>query len=165
VGQPPVLVIAEALTRGRGGPGGSSRLPTGPTAELLSSVPLFSGLSRRALRRLAVATRPMSFHSSETIIREGAPGDAFFAILAGRAVVTQGARRLRRLGPGEFFGELALLDGEPRSASVVAETDLLSLRLSRPPFLEILRSDPAVAIAVLTEMARWVRTGGPVGLN
>ena len=165
MGQPPVSVIAEALTRGRGGPGGSSRLPTGPTAELLSSVPLFSGLSRRPLRKLAAATQPVSFHSSETIIREGAPGDAFFAILSGRAVVTQGGRRLRRLGPGEFFGELALLDGEPRSASVVAETDLLSLRLSRRSLVEVLRADPAVAIALLTQMARRLRTKGRAGLD
>src|SRR5712692_3448129 len=126
------------LTRRPGGTLGASRVPTGPTADLLSSVPLFSGLSRRPLRRLAAATQPVSFHSNETIIREGAPGDAFFAILSGRAVVSQGARRLRRLGPGEYFGELALLDGEPRSASVVAETDLLSLRLSRASFLGVL---------------------------
>jgi len=69
------------------------------------------------------------------------------------------------MGPGEFFGELALLDGKPRSATVVAETDLLSLRLFRRSFLEVIQSDPAVASALLAEMARRVRAQGKLGLD
>src|SRR5712692_7368514 len=159
------MVIAEILTRRPGGSRGPSRVPSGPTADLLSSVPLFSGLSRRPLRRLAAATQPAHFQSSETILREGESGEAFFAILSGRAVVTQGSRRIRRMGPGEFFGELALLDGKPRSATVVAETDLLALRLFRRSFLEVIQSDPAVASALLAEMARRVRAQGKPGLD
>ncbi len=75
--QAPAMAIADILTK-KPGPRGPSRIPRGPTADLLSSVPLFSGLSRRPLRRLAAATEPVSFGPREVILREGDLGEAFF---------------------------------------------------------------------------------------
>ena len=88
--QAPAMAIADILTK-KPGPRGPSRIPRGPTADLLSSVPLFSGLSRRPLRRLAAATEPVSFGPREVILREGDLGEAFFAVLSGRAIFRGGA--------------------------------------------------------------------------
>src|SRR5207247_4672333 len=82
---------------------------TAQRAELLSRVPLFSGLSRRHLRKLAEACTDARYRPGTTIVVEGRPGDTFFVIVEGQAAVLRGVRRAARLGPGDFFGEIALL--------------------------------------------------------
>jgi CRP-like cAMP-binding protein len=134
--------------------------PTGrATADLLARVPLFEGLSKRHLRRVAGLAERASFVPGRRVVAEGAAGDAFYVILDGRARVVRGAsgRALTRLGPGDHFGELALLDGGPRLASVVAETELETIRLPRKAFCGLMRDEPDVALKVMEAMARLVR--------
>jgi CRP-like cAMP-binding protein len=126
---------------------------------LLAKMPLFAGLSRRQLHHLAGLAQEVRLGAGRTVVQYGSRGSAFFVIVEGSAKVTAGysARALARLGPGDFFGELALLDGGPRTASVVAETPLVTIRIPRAGFLKMLRSEPDIAIKILAELSRRLR--------
>ncbi len=124
---------------------------------LLSQVPLFSGLSRRHLRRVADLSELVRYGAGRSIVVQGARGDSFYVVGDGRAKVQRGTRTIARLGPGDFFGEMALLDGEPRSASVISETPMVTLRLTRARFGRLLDVEPAIARAILGTMARRLR--------
>lgn len=126
---------------------------------LLAKVPLFAGLSRRHLHHIAGLAQEVRFGAGRTVVQYGSRGNAFFVIAEGSAKVTAGysTRAFARLGPGDFFGELALLDGGPRTASVVAETPLVMIRIPRAGFLKMLRSEPDVAIKILAELSRRLR--------
>ncbi len=132
-----------------------------PEVEILARVPLFSGLSRSQLRSVAQLAEEVSYTAGRMIVRAGSPGVAFYVIVEGEAKVLRGtiasARGTWRLGPGDFFGELALLDGRPRSASVVAETPLRTIRIERAPFRRLLKEQPAIALALLEGMAARLR--------
>ena len=88
---------------------------------------------------------------------EGEPGSVMYVIVEGRVTVQAGGRTLRTLGTHEFFGELALIDNETRSATIVAETDLRLLRLEREEFLALLEESPSVAIEFSRALARRLR--------
>jgi CRP-like cAMP-binding protein len=127
--------------------------------ELLKQVPLFAGLSRKQLRSLAGLAEQVRFGQGRTVVQYGGRGSAFFVIVEGKAKVTAGYsnRAFARLGPGDFFGELALLDGGPRTASVIAETPLVTIRIARAEFRKMLESQPDVAIKLLEELSRRLR--------
>src|SRR2546425_361841 len=93
-------------------------------ADLLARVPLFAALPKRHLRSVAGIAKEERFAEKAEIAREGRPGDDFYVILAGQARVLRKGKTINRLMPGDFFGEIALLDGGPRTASVIAETPL-----------------------------------------
>ena len=123
----------------------------------LRRVPLFAGLSDRHLRKVAKLVMPVRFNAGAAIVREGSPGHTFFVILEGRATVVRRGARPATLRPGEYFGEMALLDRRPRSATVMAETELSALRISADPFAKLLRSEPSIAIALLQTLSVRVR--------
>src|SRR5690242_16307430 len=93
----------------------------------LAEVPLFDGLSKRQLRRIAKLARTRRFAPGSTMVRAGDPGRSFYVVLDGKAKVNRAGGRSRRLGAGDYFGEMALLDDAPRSADVVAEGEVLAL--------------------------------------
>jgi len=124
---------------------------------LLKAVPLFSALSHRDLRRLASNAAEIRYGAHRTIVSRGARGDSFFVIAEGTAAVRRGNRKIGSLGPGDFFGEMSLLDGRPRSASVVSETPLRTLRITRAGFNKVLDANPSIARAILTELAGRIR--------
>lgn len=126
-------------------------------ADLLSGVPLFSGLSRRHLRKLAERADEAGFAKGEIIVEEGAMGGAFFVILSGQARVTRNHRTLARLGPGDFFGELALLDGGPRSATVTAATPVVAVRIFKRSFDRLVAEEPLVGTKMLAVLAARLR--------
>jgi CRP/FNR family transcriptional regulator, cyclic AMP receptor protein len=130
---------------------------TAERAALLEAVPLFQGLSRRHLRRIAEVCTDARFRPGATIVQEGAPGDTFFTIVEGEADVRRGTRRVAQMGPGDFFGEIALLDGGPRTASIVARTPVVAIRLNRAGFARMLKADPRIGVKILEEVARRVR--------
>ncbi len=132
---------------------------TAPGWRVLGGVPLFSGLSQRDLRRIGSLAEELWIPVGEHVIDEGKPALAFYVILDGRARVTRGAsqRLLRHLGPGDHFGEMSLIDGTARSASVVAETTLDVIRLKRSAFREVLRREPDVAFRIMSGLAARVR--------
>jgi CRP/FNR family cyclic AMP-dependent transcriptional regulator len=127
------------------------------TALALSVVPLFAGFSKRDLNRLAEETDVVAFTPGSTIVEEGLLGETMFVVLSGEAKVVQGKRRLGTVRPGDFFGEVALLDGAPRSASVVAETPLEAIRLYRRTLFKMLEAEPQLALKILDSLVRRVR--------
>jgi CRP-like cAMP-binding protein len=115
---------------------------------LLFGVPLFAGVTKRHLEHLAQLAEVRRYHAGATVVGAGARGNAFYVVLDGHAQVTTPEGHTRPLGPGEFFGELALLDGAPRSATVTAADELTVDRVARPAFQRLLRDDPAIAIGL-----------------
>ena len=130
---------------------------------LLAGVPLFSELSRRHLHRLADLADTARYPSGRVIVEAGRPGNAFFVLAVGGAKVYRGklptGRPIARFGPGDFFGEMALLDGGPRSATVVADGDVTAIRLTRSAFQKVLKSEPSIAFGVMRELAARLRKG------
>jgi CRP/FNR family cyclic AMP-dependent transcriptional regulator len=125
--------------------------------EALVDVPLFAGLSKRHLRHIAGLCEEEEFSEGTSLAEEGKPGDTFYVLLEGEAKVVRGGRRLDRLIPGDFFGEIALIDGGPRTASVVATTPLITLTISRKRFRRMLEEDPSIVLAMLEELAKRLR--------
>jgi CRP-like cAMP-binding protein len=124
---------------------------------VIAAVPLFETLSKRHLKKVAGLTTTVEYDAGDTVIQEGEPGDSFFVAVSGQAKVLSGGKVVHRLIPGDHFGEISLLDGRPRSASVVAETPLSLLRLPRASFLRLVRDDADLARALLASLARMVR--------
>jgi CRP-like cAMP-binding protein len=125
--------------------------------EALASVPLFQGLSARQRRALAKVTSIARHRPDTTLVKQGSPGTTFFVILEGEVEVLAGRRSLARLGPGEFFGELSLIDGDPRMASVVSRTPTTSLNLNRRHFTDLLAKEPDLSMGVMRVLARRLR--------
>jgi CRP/FNR family cyclic AMP-dependent transcriptional regulator len=124
--------------------------------DVLARVPLFAGLSRRQLTKVAGLGSSKRYAGGSTLVKSGAPGESVFVILDGRAIVRAGARRIP-LGAGDFFGEMSLLDGEPRSATVAAQTEVLVMMIPRRKFLKLLEKEPRIAIALMSTLSRRVR--------
>ncbi len=125
-------------------------------ADVLARLPLFARVSKRQLRRVAALAEVREFGSGDVVVQRRAAPDGFHLILGGRARVA-GSPEARVLETGDYFGEMALLDGERRSATVVAVGELQTMRLPRRAFVRLLKQDPEIAIAMLTELARRVR--------
>jgi len=146
-------------------------LPEEPDLEdLLVRVPLFAEVDRLALAQLAAHLDPIVLEEGETVCRQGEPGDCLFVLTAGRlAVHVQDAtgevsRRIDGLGPGDFFGEMALLTGEPRSATVRAEARSRVLRLDRDRFEALVRSQPSSFLAIARVLSRRLASANRIRL-
>jgi CRP-like cAMP-binding protein len=124
---------------------------------VLGLVPMFRGLSNRQLKNLASLCEVGDYMADHSIVRQGEPGDAFYVVLTGQAKVTAGRRFLGRVLPGDHFGEIAVLDGGPRSATVTSETAMTLLILRREDFRKALRDDPDLAAHMMSELAAMVR--------
>jgi CRP-like cAMP-binding protein len=122
----------------------------------LSRVPMFSKCSDQELERLASNTSERAASEGEAIVREGDAGDEFFVIADGSAQVSRGGKPIASLGPGDFFGELALLDPAPRGATVTASAPSNLFVLSRKTFTDALDNLPTLRDAVLHGMARRI---------
>jgi CRP/FNR family transcriptional regulator, cyclic AMP receptor protein len=133
-----------------------NRATDGDWAEVLGKLPLFSHLGNRRLRKIAQQAQFAEFAPGDTVIATGSRGDSLYVILSGEAMALRkpAARTLRI---GDYFGELALLDGEPRSATVVATDQLHVMRLPRRAFLELLEQDSTIARTMLAELGARVR--------
>jgi len=129
--------------------------------EVLGRSPLFADLSQRHLRAIASMGRVQEYPAHSPLVREGDIADSFYVVLEGEARVRVPGKRAVPLGPGEVFGEVALLDGSPRSATVLAVGDVRVLRIGRTDFLRLLRSEPTVAIALLRTLAHRLRLAQP----
>jgi CRP/FNR family cyclic AMP-dependent transcriptional regulator len=125
-------------------------------ARVLAALPLFSKCSKRQLRTVARLARFEESPPGQVVIQAGDAPDAFHFILGGQARVL-GKPRARVLGVGDYFGEMGLIDGEPRSATVVAVGELQTMKLPRRPFLRLLKQEPGISMAMLTELAGRLR--------
>ncbi len=125
--------------------------------EALSAIPLFSGLSTRQLRKLLKSTGEDRYEPGTLVVREGGRTETLFVILEGTAKVERNGRTISHRGPGEFFGEISMIDGRPRAASVVAETTIRCLIVSQDALRELLKSEPQAAWAMLESLATRLR--------
>ena len=125
--------------------------------ELLASVPLFAGSSKRQLRGVLDWTKEYRYEPGATIVNEGAKGDELFLLLEGRAVVSRSGKTLTRLTAGDFFGEMAVIDGRSRTATVVADGPVDRLVLKQKDFKALLEGDPLLAWNLLGSLAARLR--------
>jgi CRP/FNR family cyclic AMP-dependent transcriptional regulator len=123
-------------------------------AEVLGALPLFARLRKRQLLGLAKHAKVADYSPGEVIVQKGDRGDAFYLMLDGRASVRG---KSRNLGPGDFFGEIALLDGGPRSTTVTATTGVRAMKLPRRAFVKALEEDPRIGLAIMEELAGRLR--------
>ena len=135
---------------------------TAQTADFLTSVPMFTGLQRDELLKFAELTRERTYPKGSVILFQGDPGDSLYVLRQGRAKVVligEDGREviLGVLEPGAHFGELALIDDQPRSAHVIAMEDSQLLILRREDFRRRVEANPTVAWALLTELSRRLR--------
>ena len=133
-------------------------MSTKRVVEELSKVPLFSDCSNRDLQTIGRVVKDIDHRAGTVIAREGEPGVGLFVIVEGEAEVTIGGKKKATLGPGEFFGEIALLDGGPRTATVTATTDVKLLGLTEWVFRGLMQEHPSIAIKTLQQMAGRLRS-------
>lgn len=124
---------------------------------VLAAVPLFEGLTKKQLKQVAGLAEVVNYMEGHSVVREGDIGDSFFVALAGQAKVQVKGRTVHRVLPGDHFGEISLLDGGERTATVTTETPMTMLMISRDDFLKTLERDPAMAIALMESLARMLR--------
>jgi len=124
----------------------------------LAAVPILSGLSRRQRARLLDRSRVVDHVAGHEVAREGAGALALHVVIDGEAAVTVHGREVRRLGPGAYFGEISMIDGRPRSATVVAVTDpMRSLSVPHLAFQELLLEEPACVHQLLVTLCARLR--------
>ncbi len=123
----------------------------------LSQVPLFSGVNPKQLKKLSEGMAEREFSEGDEIATEGKSGVGFFVIEDGNATVSVDGEIVRTLGPGEYFGEIALIDSGPRSATVVATTDLRCRGMTAWEFRPFVQSNPEVAWSLLEALTARLR--------
>jgi CRP/FNR family transcriptional regulator/CRP/FNR family cyclic AMP-dependent transcriptional regulator len=138
-------------------PAGATELSGDARIRHLQRVPLFSGFNEKELRRVAELARIVDVPAGTAVTQIGEPGNSFFVIIDGTVAVRTPVGTGTQLHPGEFFGEMSLLDGEPRSATIVATTDLRLLVVDRSHFWRLLDETPDLIRGMLTILSRRVR--------
>jgi CRP/FNR family cyclic AMP-dependent transcriptional regulator len=125
-----------------------------PSIETLRSVPLLAGLERKELESIADTMRERTFPAGETVTREGAGGAGFFIVENGSAEVTVHGEPRGTIGPGDYFGEIALLTGSDRTATITATSDLHCYGLTPWDFRPLVEGNPSIAWKLLQSMAQ-----------
>lgn len=125
----------------------------GPVAK----IPLFARVPKRHLRMIFKRMSEYTYEDGVTILKDGHPGEVLFVLLEGEARVVRGGRTVARLRAGDFFGEIAVLDRRPRTASVVAASPVRCLTLHRDDLRDVAAAEPTVAWALLEELASRFR--------
>lgn len=123
----------------------------------LSTVPMFSSLSQTELRTVGRLSDIVHYSEGDVICEEGTNGREFFLVMDGQAEVKKGKKTIAKMKPGSYFGELSVLDGGPRSATVVAGSDMELLVLEQRQFSGLIRELPAIGAKVLATMAARLR--------
>jgi CRP/FNR family cyclic AMP-dependent transcriptional regulator len=127
--------------------------------ELLKRVPLFAGCSKKELARIATLADEIDFRPGKTLIREGDLGREFFVIVDGTAQISRKGRRIDTAGPGDFFGEMALLADQPRNATVTTTSDVDALVVTSRSFRDLIGDNPLIALKVMRAVAERLPPG------
>jgi cAMP-binding proteins - catabolite gene activator and regulatory subunit of cAMP-dependent protein kinases len=127
----------------------------------LGKVPLLAGLSKRDLGRILQLGKEVEFTPGQVIVAEGDRARDFYMILLGKADLLVPGRARTTLGPGDYFGEIAVLDGGPRTATITARTRVSALRIDGKDFVPLLDRYGSIARKILVEMTKRVRAGTP----
>jgi CRP/FNR family transcriptional regulator, cyclic AMP receptor protein len=131
--------------------------PDPALVEALGATDIFGSLDRRALKRVATATTVVRHEPGKELTSQGKDGIAFHLILDGSATVSVRGRTGHTLSKGEYFGEISMIDGEPRSATVTVESALTTAALTSWQFRPLLHEEPAIAEALLLALCRRIR--------
>jgi CRP/FNR family cyclic AMP-dependent transcriptional regulator len=129
-----------------------------PRVQLLRRIPLFADCSDDELAFIATQVDEVEFVPGRVLCREGDPGGEFFVIVSGTAAVERQGQFLHRLSAGDFFGEIALLDGGPRTATVTVKEAMRCLVLGRGQFHNVIRQNATIAVAVLQTLGERLRS-------
>lgn len=129
------------------------RLRRNAKVDLISAVPLFAGLSRSDLARIAAIADEIDLPEGKVLIREGEHGREFFVLLDGEVVVRRNGRKLSSVGRGDFIGEIALVSKRPRTATVTATSPVRALVIRDVEFKTLLRNKPEMALKILATVA------------
>jgi CRP/FNR family transcriptional regulator, cyclic AMP receptor protein len=132
-------------------------MPRKSLKDLLGSVTLFEGLSKTDLYKIEKLGKEVDFPKGKTIVTEGEDGVGFHLILEGKASVIVGGRKRSTMGPGQWFGELSLIDRGPRTATVTTETPVRTFSLLSWEFLPLLDKNPRITRKIMIEMCRRLR--------
>ena len=159
-------LVSRMMDGSIGGPTDAGLGPEGTPAKLgqdekmtyLQRVHLFEACSSRQLRAIARIAEVQEVPAGEVIARTGEPGDRFFVIVDGSARVEVSPQNQGRMSPGSFFGEISLLDGEPRSATVIADTAMRLLVIPRRDFVTLLREVPSLTERMLITLCQRLRS-------
>jgi CRP-like cAMP-binding protein len=130
---------------------------TNTIVEMLQKAPLWSGLTERELKVIAHSFKELKYEGGDVIVRKGEAGVGFYLIAEGTVEVRSDGQVLSKLGPGQFFGEMSILDGQPRSADVVALEPTRCLALTSWSFKSIVSEYPKMALKLLQESVRRLR--------
>ena len=125
--------------------------------EQLSRVRLFEGLNGADLRHIVNVSGVVSHEAGKTIIKEGDSGVGFELILEGEVRVARKGRTVARLGPGDFFGEMALIDEGPRTASIIATSEVTTIGIASWDFKPLVKTRPGMAWALLVHLTKRLR--------
>jgi CRP/FNR family transcriptional regulator, cyclic AMP receptor protein len=128
--------------------------------DLLKGVPLFAGCSKKELRELALVADELDLREGRTLVREGQPGREFFVLIEGGVRVSRKGRKLSDLGPGDWFGEIALLTNAPRTATVTATSPVRVLVVTDRSFRRLVESMPTIALKVLATLGQRLAKNG-----
>ena len=126
-------------------------------SELLSAARLFDGVDADGMERIAAVAVQVDFPADHVVARQGEIGTGFFVILSGSARVVRDGETIAAIGPGDFFGELSVLDGRPRVAQVITEGPTTCLALASWAFEAVLLAQPKVTLAILRGLASRLR--------
>jgi CRP-like cAMP-binding protein len=127
------------------------------SVDTLKKVPLFADLNNRELEEVASSMRERRFKAGDTVTKEGQGGVGFFIVDEGEAEVTVGGEDRGIVGPGDYFGEIALINDSPRTATLIAKTDMLCYGMTPWDFRPLVESNSAIAWKLLTAMADKLR--------
>ena len=130
-------------------------------AEALRAIPLFRGMSDHSIDIIADIVREATFPPGSSLVQEGDAGDSFMIIRQGTATVDQGGRALRELGPGDFLGEIALIDGGRRTASVSAMDAVDALVIDRAGFERLMNDFPVIRFDLVSALTQRLRARVP----
>jgi len=125
--------------------------------EMLQKTPIWSGLAKQDLKLIAKLSKERKFESGHAIVSKGEAGVGFYLILEGSVEVRANGKTLSKLGPGQFFGEMSILDNKPRSADVVTVEPSRVLFLSAWSFKAMISDNPRIALKMLQEFVRRLR--------
>ena len=128
---------------------------------MLSKVPLFADLGARDLAEVARLADEVDVRAGKVLAKEGAAAHEFFIILEGTVAITKGSKHVRDLGPGEFFGELAMIGRVPRTATATASTPARLLVVGHREFTTLLAEEPGIREKVLRAVAHWIAEAAP----
>jgi CRP-like cAMP-binding protein len=128
------------------------RLRKDAKMSLLAKIPLFERCSRRQLAKIASIAREVQYPASTPVVQQGKPGDDFFLVVEGEADVRAGARKLATLRPGSFFGEIALVTGSRRTATVTTGTPMRALVIASQEFHTLLQDSPDIQRKILQQI-------------